>query len=216
MAPLTAPVQHGYVVPPGRWVHVGGSDTPRMLFPPPCGFLVPCLPHIPSAGCRSVAQPADPLGTSLGDERLVPVQRLPRPQAHGCGFPFSPPFPLAGTRGWGEPCVAHCGRVSPLGIAFWHGDARRKRLARGHRCVPGAAGRARGCQAAGFGCVRGLEQPEGCAEEGVLWCLSGGRVCIGFISQKALARNGWANVAQQLLPLHLARANGVVGADEAV
>lgn len=166
MAPLTAPVQRGYVVPPGRWVHVGGLDTPRMLFPPPCGFLVPCLPHIPSAGCRSVAQPADPLGTSLGDERLVPVQRLPRPQAHGCGFPFSPPFPLAGTRGWGEPCVAHCGRVSPLGIAFWHGDARRKRLACGHRCVPGAAGRARGCQAAGFGCVRGLEQPEGCAEEG--------------------------------------------------
>lgn len=153
MASLAAPVQRGDVVPLGRWAACRGIGYPRVLFPPPCGFLAPRLPRIPSAGCRSVAQPAEPLGASLGNKHLVPVQRLPRPRAHGCGFPFSPPFPLAGTHGWGELCVAHCGRVSPLGIAFWHRDARRKRLACGHRCVPAAAGRAWGCQAAGFGCV---------------------------------------------------------------
>jgi len=57
---------------------------------------------------------------------LVQQTLWPRADGGGCGFPLSPPFLLAGARGWGELCVAHCGRVSPLGITFWRGDPRRE------------------------------------------------------------------------------------------
>lgn len=63
-----------------------------------------------------------PVGVSLGEADLALVQQMLWPQADGdgCGFPLSPPFLLAEAHGWGELRVTHCGRVSPLGIAFWH------------------------------------------------------------------------------------------------
>lgn len=85
-----------------------------------------------SAGGAWLSLPR-PVGVSLGKADLVLVQQTLWPQADGdgCGFPFSPPFLLAEAHGWGELCVAHCGRISPLGIAFWHGDPRRQQLTRG-------------------------------------------------------------------------------------
>lgn len=144
---------------------------------------------------------------SLGKADLVLVQQTLWPQADGdgCGFPFSPPFLLAEAHGWGELCVAHCGRVSPLGIAFWHGDPRRQRLTRGcllpvqllsawrssftSRSCPGHWG------SRFWAACEPYTSPsawllEGCTEEGMLWqCLevgfalgsSPGKLWIGFL-----------------------------------
>lgn len=63
-----------------------------------------------------------PVGVSLGKADLALVQQMlwPRADGDGCGFPLSPPFLLAEAHGWGELHITHCGRVSPLGIVFWH------------------------------------------------------------------------------------------------
>lgn len=99
-----------------------------------CRLAPPCLRRGASpplgkqlAGGAWLSLPR-PVGLSLGKKDLALVQQTlwPRADGDGCGFPLSPPFPLAEAHGWGELCVAHCGRVSPLGIAFWRGDPGRE------------------------------------------------------------------------------------------
>lgn len=107
----------GLAVLPGTSLPVPGAISPR---------------GEQAAGGAWLSLPR-PVGVSLGKKDLALVQQTlwPRADGDGCGFPLSPPFSLAEAHGWGELCITHCGRVSPLGIAFWHGDPRRERLARG-------------------------------------------------------------------------------------
>lgn len=133
-----------------RGAGVEATGATRRLFPPPLAlfliwvrfssslcaagrvFLVWRGQGARAAGCRSVSQPDGARPWAAGLLRCSSNRPGPGAEGDGCGFPLSPPFPLAAGRGWGELCVAHRGRVSPLGIAFWRGDARRKQLACGH------------------------------------------------------------------------------------
>lgn len=172
-----------------------------------CRLSPPCL-------CRGASPPLGeqlaggawlsllrPVGVSLGEADLALVQQTlwPRADGDGCGFPLSPPFLLAEAHGWGELCVAHCGRVSPLGITFWRGDPRRERLACGcllqmqllstwrssftSRSCPGEWGSKFRAVCESYASPSALLLA-GCMEEGMLWqCLE-----VGFALGSSLGR----------------------------
>lgn len=156
-----------------------GLDSVANLHLPACAVVPDRLWASNRAGGAWLSLPR-PVGVSLGKADLVLVQQTLWPQADGdgCGFPFSPPFLLAEAHGWGELCVAHCGRISPLGITFWHGDPRRhsspaaascKCSSSAHGGVASPPGPAQGTGAAGSGLCASACLLEGCTEEGMFW-----------------------------------------------